>query len=57
MKKWYLLAFLFCVTAGVTVAQVNELPRSTPEEQGVPSQSLIALFDSLHLCRRRTSTA
>lgn len=48
MKKWYLLAFFFCVTAGVTVAQVNELPRSTPEEQGVPSQSLIALFDSLH---------
>ena len=30
-------------------AQINELPRSTPEEQGVPSKSLIALFDSLHL--------
>ena len=29
-------------------AQTNELPRSTPEEQGVPSKALIALFDSLH---------
>ena len=31
-----------------TSAQINELPRSTPEEQGVPSKALIALFDSLH---------
>ena len=29
-------------------AQTNELPRSTPEEQGVPSKALVALFDSLH---------
>ena len=29
-------------------AQTNELPRSTPEEQGVPSNALVALFDSLH---------
>lgn len=29
-------------------AQINELPRSTPEEQGVPSKALVALFDSLH---------
>lgn len=28
-------------------AQTNELPRSTPEEQGVPSKALVALFDSL----------
>ena len=30
------------------MAQTNELPRSTPEEQGVPSKALTALFDSLH---------
>lgn len=29
-------------------AQINELPRSTPEEQGIPSKALVALFDSLH---------
>ena len=29
-------------------AQINELPRSIPEEQGVPSKALVALFDSLH---------
>ena len=29
-------------------AQINELPRSTPEEQGVPSKAIVALFDSLH---------
>ena len=29
-------------------AQTNELTRSTPEEQGVPSKALVALFDSLH---------
>ena len=29
-------------------AQTNELPRSTPEEQGGPSKALVALFDSLH---------
>ena len=29
-------------------AQTNELLRSTPEEQGVPSKALVALFDSLH---------
>ena len=29
-------------------AEINELPRSTPEEQGVPSKALVALFDSLH---------
>lgn len=28
-------------------AQINELPRSTPEEQGVPSGAIAALFDSL----------
>ena len=29
-------------------AQINELPRSTPEEQGVPSKAIVTLFDSLH---------
>lgn len=28
-------------------AQVNELPRSTPEAEGVPSKAIMALFDSL----------
>ena len=28
-------------------AQTHELPRSAPEEQGVPSKAIIALFDSL----------
>ena len=38
-----------CLLASLsTSAQTNELPRSTPEEQGVPSKALIALFDSLH---------
>lgn len=38
-----------CLLASLsTSAQTNELTRSTPEEQGVPSKALIALFDSLH---------
>ena len=50
MKKqislWLLAASL---SVGMpTMAQTNELPRSTPEEQGVPSKALTALFDSLH---------
>ena len=28
-------------------AQINELPRSTPEAEGVPSKAVTALFDSL----------
>lgn len=28
-------------------AQINELPRATPESQGVPSKAIMALFDSL----------
>ena len=35
--------------ATIASAQINEIERSTPEEQGVPSKALIALFDSLHL--------
>ena len=44
-----LLLLAICLLASLsTNAQTNELPRSTPEEQGVPSKALIALFDSLH---------
>ena len=44
-----LLLLAICLLASLsTSAQTNELPRSTPEEQGVPSKALIALFDSLH---------
>ena len=32
---------------GTATAQVYDLPRSTPEEQGVPSKTLITVFDSL----------
>lgn len=40
---------LVCCLLSTTLlrAQTNELPRSTPEEQGVPSKALIAFFDSL----------
>ena len=31
----------------IATAQVYDLPRSTPEEQGVPSKALITVFDSL----------
>ena len=40
-----LLISLFAVGA---TAQINELPRCAPEDQGVPSKALIELFDSLH---------
>lgn len=48
MKKIFIALFLsvLALNAG---AQINELPRTTPEEQGVPSKALIALFDSLHV--------
>ena len=46
ISSWLLA---LCLIASLPVsAQTNELPRSTPEEQGVPSKALIALFDSLH---------
>ena len=47
MKKIFALLFLLCATF-VANAQINELPRTTPEEQGVPSKALVELFDSLH---------
>ena len=39
-----LLSVLYPLAA---TAQINELPRSTPEAEGVPSKAVIALFDSL----------
>ena len=46
ISLWLLV---ICLLASLsTSAQTNELTRSTPEEQGVPSKALIALFDSLH---------
>lgn len=47
MKKTLFSLFLSFLTISAA-AQINELPRSTPEEQGVPSKALIELFDSLH---------
>lgn len=53
MKKIIFSVWLFIGIAAVTsYAQINQLPRSTPEEQGVPSKSLVALFDSLHYMPR-----
>lgn len=49
MKRIILFSFVLSLFASVASAQINELPRSTPEEQGVPSKALVALFDSLHL--------
>ena len=39
---------LFCLlVTNISHAQINELQRSTPEAEGVPSRAVIALFDSL----------
>ncbi len=48
MKKLFLI-LLLAAAALTANAQINELPRSTPEEQGVPSKALITLFDSLYM--------
>lgn len=45
VQLWIMAACM--ILALPSHAQTNELPRSTPEEQGVPSKALIALFDSL----------
>ena len=48
MKKYILLSLLFCLLSGNTAySQINELPRSTPEQEGVPSAIVSALLDSL----------
>ena len=41
------LMFVFLFVHVLLHAQINELQRSTPEEQGVPSKAVISLFDSL----------
>lgn len=48
MRKKLTLCLLLAIwPLWIIKAQTNELPRSTPEEQGVPSKALIAMFDSL----------
>lgn len=48
MKNRFSLVLLtLCLLTSLTRAQINELPRSTPEAEGVPSKAIIALFDSL----------
>lgn len=51
MKISRLIKMCVCATAlffpSSLCAQTYELPRSTPEEQGVPSKAIVALFDSL----------
>lgn len=44
MKKRFLLIAIFCYLfmQNNLTAQVNELQRTTPEEQGVPSSAVIA---------------
>ena len=59
MKNRVRFFFLFLGLLGALAvhAQINELPRSTPEAEGVPSKAVTALFDSLMHCRKQTSTA
>lgn len=46
--RFSLFLLAFCLLASLSVrAQINELPRSTPEAEGVPSKAIAALFDSL----------
>lgn len=45
MKK--LLVVLLLMLCIQSKAQVGDLPRSTPEAQGVPSEALVEMFDSL----------
>lgn len=44
MKK---LLSLFLLVSHCALGQINEIPRSTPEQEGVPSKALITTFDSL----------
>ena len=41
------LAVLLLFNAPSAKAQIADLPRSTPEAQGVPSKAIYSLFDSL----------
>lgn len=42
-----IVLFMCSLFPSLLVAQINELPRSTPEEEGVPSKALMEMFDSL----------
>ena len=44
--KRILLARAFVALTLAANAQINDIPRSTPEEQGVPSKALIELFSN-----------
>ena len=59
MKNRVRFFFLFLGLLGALAvhAQINELPRSTPEAEGVPSKAVTALFDSLMALPKQTSTA
>lgn len=49
MKRCCIPLLLCCLAAafGAARAQTGELPRAVPEDEGVPSQAVTALFDSL----------
>lgn len=48
MNRFSLFLLALCLLVSSTIcAQINELQRSTPEAEGVPSKAVIALFDSL----------
>ena len=47
MKKALILSLALCLSAISLRAQVRELPRAVPEAEGVPSEAVAALFDSL----------
>lgn len=47
-NRFSLFLLAFCLLSSSTIcAQINELQRSTPEAEGVPSKAVIALFDSI----------
>lgn len=47
-NRFNLLLLSLCLLTSFTArAQINELPRSTPEAEGIPSRAVIALFDSI----------
>ena len=47
MKRFFLFFFASLCAVIPVCSQVNVLERCTPESQGVPSEKITALFDSL----------
>ena len=47
MKRFFLFFFASLCAVILVCSQVNVLERCTPESQGVPSEKITALFDSL----------